>query len=107
MATREIGRSKWPLAPQTLIWRVRTAIYLAILSALSMVMAFWLRFDLSLHRGWVGAAGVAAMAGGARRARHQPPRWPLVLRIELVSSAQVLSSVWILSGWPARFAKSA
>ena len=50
MATREIGRSKWPLAPQTLIWRVRTAIYLAILSALSMVMAFWLRFDLSLHR---------------------------------------------------------
>ena len=46
---RERPNAETPLVPRTLTWRLRTALYLALLSSLSMVVAFWLRFDLSLH----------------------------------------------------------
>ena len=65
MLTPTVTRSPRTLEPQTLVWRIRTALYLALLSALSMVAAFWLRFDLSLHNeDWaqMGAALPLALA---------------------------------------------
>ncbi len=37
------------LMPQTMAWRARTVAYLTVLSTLSMLGAFWIRFDFSLN----------------------------------------------------------
>ncbi|MBY0505765.1 MAG: polysaccharide biosynthesis protein [Bryobacteraceae bacterium] len=49
------------------LWRLRTVLYLALLSALSMLGAFWLRFDLRLGReDWVQIAGALPLALACR-----------------------------------------
>ncbi len=65
MVSRKITHLKRPLEPQNIIRRTRTAIYLTLLSALSMTAAFWLRFDFSLQgEDWaqIGAALPMALA---------------------------------------------
>ena len=49
MATSNVTKLSRMLEPQTITRRVCTAVYLVLLSALSMVAAFWLRFDLFLQ----------------------------------------------------------
>ena len=64
MSTK-ITHVKRPLEPQNIMRRTRTAIYLTLLSALSMAAAFWLRFDFSLQgEDWaqMGAALPLALA---------------------------------------------
>ena len=55
------------LTSRDLLWRVRTVVYLALLSALSMAGAFWLRFDLSMEMNdWVQLASALPLALGCR-----------------------------------------
>ena len=62
-----IGTKTAPLTPGNSMWRVRTVIYLALLSALSMAGAFWLRFDLSIGwSDWLQMAGALPLALGCR-----------------------------------------
>jgi FlaA1/EpsC-like NDP-sugar epimerase len=65
MATTKLSPSPNPLTPQTLLWRLRTVAYLSLLSTLSLLGAFWLRFDLHLTRddwGQLSAALPLALA---------------------------------------------
>ena len=65
MVSTKITHVKRPLEPQNIMRRTRTAIYLTLLSALSMAAAFWLRFDFSLQgEDWaqMGAALPLALA---------------------------------------------
>ena len=56
-----------PLGQQTIVWRLRTVLYLAVLSTLSMAVAFWLRFDLSLGRDdWKQMAAALPLALACR-----------------------------------------
>ncbi len=59
--------NKEKLTSPSLLWRVRTVVYLSFLSALSLVGAFWLRFDLSIDASdWVQLATAFPLVIGCR-----------------------------------------
>ena len=67
MLPKIVTHLKRPLEPQTFMRRIRTAIYLTLLSALSMATSFWLRFDLSLqNEDWAQMGAVLPLALACR-----------------------------------------
>jgi len=55
------------LMPQTMVWRARTVAYLTVLSTLSMLGAFWIRFDFSLNvEDWRQVAAALPLALACR-----------------------------------------
>lgn len=63
MRNSKVNAASEPLVSVMLQWRLRTVLYLAGLSTISMAAAFWLRFDFSLNAAdWSQMAAVLPMA---------------------------------------------